>query len=580
MRSFRALADLFADLERTSSPSRRIALLAAFLKSLRPEEAGAVAYLLRGQVAAPFAGMEFGMAERLAAEAIAQADGSSVERVRRMLSSRGDLGSAAEQLQPAGSGHSGSILRVLRELRAIASLSGEHSQAAKRDALASLLADASGIEAKYLVRAVLGSQRLGVADMMYLRALAKAYASDKDARTLEAAYSTFSDLGEVSRRIVRGGVAALRNIAPQPGTPVRMMLAGRARDLREITRRMHGSMLIEYKYDGERVQIHRDRTGRILAFSRRATNITDQYPEVVEAIAHSKIPKGSILEGEIVAFDPHAQRLLPFQQLMQRRRKRHIEAYVRKVHVALFAFDLLLIGNRSLLNTALLKRRALLRRYCRPGGVIHLSECTLGARLAELERCFTEALASGAEGLMVKAASGPYQAGRRGWLWIKYKREYQARLADSFDLVIVGAMSGRGRRAGLYGSLILAAFDPAANRYYSLTKVGAGLSDRLLRELLSLLRPLRLSECHPLVESGIRADLWFRPAKVVEVTGADLTLSPVHTVARSRLHGQGLALRFPRFVRLRDDKSPEQATSVAEIYQMYRSSVSGSAARQ
>jgi DNA ligase-1 len=248
--------------------------------------------------------------------------------------------------------------------------------------------------------------------------------------------------------------------------------------------------------------------------------------------------------------------------------------------VALFAFDLLLIGNRSLLNTPLLQRRALLRQHCRPGGVIHLSECTVSASLADLRRCFSEALAAGAEGLVVKAASGPYQAGRRGWLWIKYKREYQARLADSFDLVIVGAMRGRGRRAGSYGSLLLAAFDPAANRYYSLTKVGAGLSDRLLRELPSLLRPLRLSECHPLVQTGIQADLWFRPAKVVEVTGANLTLSPVHTVARNRLRGRGLALRFPRFVRLRDDKGPEQATSVAEIYQMYRSAASASAARQ
>jgi len=248
--------------------------------------------------------------------------------------------------------------------------------------------------------------------------------------------------------------------------------------------------------------------------------------------------------------------------------------------VALFAFDLLLVGNRSLLNEPLLERRALLRQYCRPSGLIHLSDCTVSASLADVRRCFREALAAGAEGLVVKAASGPYQAGQRGWLWIKYKREYQARLADTFDLVVVGALRGRGRRAGSYGSLLLAAFDPVTNRYYSLTKVGAGLSDRLLRELPSLLRPFRLPQRHPLVETGISADLWFQPVRVVEVTGADLTLSPVHTVARNRLRGQGLALRFPRFIRLRDDKSAEQATSVAEIYQMYRSAASSSAARE
>lgn len=573
MQSFRALADLFQDLEHTRSSSRLIALLAGFLRSLRPEEAAAVAYLMQGEVAAPYAGIEFGMAERLVAEAIAQAYDSPVQRIRRMLSSIGDLGSVAEHLRADRVAGSSSILRVLASLRAIAAISGARSQTAKCSALASLLTQCSGIEAKYLVRTVLGSQRLGVADMTYLRALARAYTADDDRQAIEAAYNILSDLGELTRRLARGGVAALHHLAPRPGIPVRMMLAGRARDLREIARRMHGSMLIEHKYDGERVQIHRDRRGRILAFSRRATNITDQYPEVIQAIARSGIPNGSILEGEVVAFDPRAQRLLPFQQLMRRRRKHHIDLYVGKVRVALFAFDLLLIGSRSLLGVPLLQRRALLRQHCPPGGLIHLSECTVSARLADVRRCFTAALAAGAEGLVVKAASGPYQAGRRGWLWIKYKRDYQARLADSFDLVIVGAMRGRGRRAGAFGSLLLAAFDPLDNHYYSLTKVGAGLSDRLLRELPALLRPLRPSRCHPRVDTGIAADLWFRPAKVVEVRGADLTLSPVHTVARKRLHGQGLALRFPRFVRLRDDKSAEQATSVAEIYRMYRSAV-------
>lgn len=580
MRSFRALADLFQELERTRSSSRLIALLAAFLRSLRPEEAAAVAYLLRGEVAAPFAGIRFGMAERLVAQAIAQACGSSAKHISRLLSSLGDLGSVAQQLHQGSSGHSGSILHVVAKLRAIAALSGTRSQAAKCSGLAALLAQTSGIEAKYLVRTVLGSQRLGVADMTYLRALAKAYTRSVDWTGIEAAYNILSDLGEVSRRVARGGLAALRNVIPRPGIPVRMMLAARAHDLREIAARMHGTMLIEHKYDGERLQIHRDRDGHVLAFSRRATNITDQYPEVIKAIAAGPIPNRSILEGEVVAFDPAAQRLLPFQQLMQRRRKHQIEAYAAKVRVALFAFDLLLIGNRSLLNEPLLERRSLLRRYCPPRGVIHLSECTESTSLADVQRCFTAALRAGAEGLVVKAGSGPYQAGRRGWLWIKYKREYQSRLSDSFDLVIIGAMRGRGRRARSFGSLLLAAFDPTSNRYYSLTKVGAGLSDRLLRELPSLLRALRVPRCHPLVETGIRADLWFRPVKVVEVTGADLTLSPVHTVARKRLHGQGLALRFPRFVRLREDKSAEQATSVAEIYRMYRSAASSSAARQ
>jgi DNA ligase 1 len=193
--------------------------------------------------------------------------------------------------------------------------------------------------------------------------------------------------------------------------------------------------------------------------------------------------------------------------------------------------------------------------------------------VADVERYFRDALAQGAEGVMIKAASGPYQAGKRGWLWIKFKREYQKQLAHTFDLVVVGALQGKGRRARSYGSLLLASFDPAANKYYTLTKVGAGFSDRLLRSLPRLLKPLAIREKHRLVETGMAADVWFEPAKVVEVAGAELTVSPVHTAAHQHLKRGGLALRFPRFVRFRDDKTAEQATSVEEIYDMYKSAM-------
>ena len=194
-------------------------------------------------------------------------------------------------------------------------------------------------------------------------------------------------------------------------------------------------------------------------------------------------------------------------------------------------------------------------------------------RHCRVERYFREALAYGAEGVVIKAADGPYQAGKRGWLWIKFKREYRKQLADTFDLVVVGALHGKGSRARSYGSLLLASFDPATNKYYTLTKVGAGFSDETLRSLRKLLKPFVISEKHRLVETAMKADIWFEPVKVVEVTGAELTISPVHTVARQRLQHGGLALRFPRFIRVRDDKAAEQATSIEEIYDMYRSTM-------
>jgi DNA ligase-1 len=200
-----------------------------------------------------------------------------------------------------------------------------------------------------------------------------------------------------------------------------------------------------------------------------------------------------------------------------------------------------------------------------------LSKYTASSDIAVAEHYFRQTLADGAEGVVIKAADGPYQAGKRGWLWIKFKREYQKQLADTFDLVVVGALRGKGRRVGSYGSLLLASFDPATNRYYSLTKVGAGFSDKMLRSLPKILEPYVIRGKHRLVDTGMQADVWFEPIKVVEVAGAQLTVSPVHRVACGLVKRGGLALRFPRFVRFRDDKTAEQATSVREIYDMYRS---------
>ncbi len=576
MRAFGELAEVFQKLEHTSSSSALVAILAAFLSRLNPEEAKAVAYLLRGEVAAPFEALEFGMAERMVARAMAIAYAISEQRVIRLLAVAGDLGTAAERLAGAKRGDARTILSVFDALRKIAQTSGKGSQQLKRAKLAQLLSDASAIEAKYIIRTVLGSHRIGVADMTFLRALAKAYTgSIENRKFVEAAYNVLSDLGEVSRRMARAGLAGLKRVMPIPGTPVRMMLAARVHDLNEVPTHMRGEMFIEYKYDGERVQIHRDGNGAVHVFSRRLERITHQYPEIIDAFAKSDVPKNTILEGEIVAFDFKTEHLLPFQTLMQRRRKHDIPTYIKEITIALFAFDLLLLKNRNLLDRPLSERRRLLERCIKRSRRIRLTKHIAGSDIAVAKLYFRQALADGAEGVVIKAADGAYQAGKRGWLWIKFKREYQKQLADTFDLVVVGATRGKGGRAGSYGSLLLASFDPATNKYYSLTKVGAGFSDKILRSLPKIFKSYVIREKHRLVDTGMRADVWFEPAKVVEVSGAQLTISPVHTVARGLIKRGGLALRFPRFVHFRDDKTAEQATSVREIYDMYRSATRG-----
>jgi len=581
MRAFRQLAEVFQKLERTSSSSTLVALLAEFLSRLSPDEAKAVAYLLRGELAPPFESLEIGMAERMAVHAVADAYSAPQQRVERLLATTGDLGTVAEALAAGNRGRAASILFIFNELRGIARIAGKGSQAEKCRRLARLLSSTSALEAKYIIRTILGAHRIGVADMTFLRALAKAYTgSTENKQAAEAAYNVLSDLGEISRRMARSGLAGLKRIVAVAGIPVRMMLASRVHDLTEVPLHMRGKMLIEYKYDGERVQIHCDGSGQVQAFSRRLERITHQYPEIIDAVLKSGVPRNTILEGEIVAFDIEADRLLPFQTLMRRRRKHDVSTYVKKIPIALFAFDLLLVRNRSLLDEPLSKRRKLLESCVRRSRVIHWSEYTVSSDIAVVESSFRDALAHGAEGVVLKAAAGRYQAGKRGWLWIKYKREYQKQLADTFDLVIVGALYGKGHRAGSYGSLLLAAFDPAANRYYTLTKVGAGFSDKILGGLPKLLRLLVIPEKHRLVDTRMVADVWFEPAKVVEVAGAELTVSPIHTVAHNLLKRGGLALRFPRFVRFRDDKTAEQATSVREIYDMYRSATAKRARRR
>jgi len=578
MRAFGELAEVFQKLERTSSSSVLVAILAAFLSRLNPDEAKVVAYLLRGQVAAPFESLEFGMAERMVARAMTIAYAAPEQRVDRLLAIAGDLGTAAERLAGAKRGDAKTILSVFDELREIAQTSGKCSQRLKFAKLAQLLSGASAIAAKYIIRTVLGSHRIGVADMTFLRALAKAYTgSIENQRFVEAAYNVLSDLGEVSSHLARSGLAGLKRVMPIPGTPVRMMLASRVHDLDGVPMHMRGEMFIEYKYDGERVQIHRDGNGDVHAFSRRLERIAHQYPEIIDAFARSDLPKNTILEGKIVAFDFKADHLLPFQTLMTRRHKHDIPTYIKKVTIALFVFDLLLVKNRNLLDQPLSERRRLLRRCIGQSRLVRLSKYTASSDAAVAEHYFRQALADGAEGVVIKAADGPYRAGKRGWLWIKFKREYQKQLTDRFDLVVVGAVRGKGHRAGSYGSLLFASFDPATNRYYSLTKVGAGFSDEMLRSLPKILEPYVIRGKHRLVDTGMQADVWFEPIKVVEVAGAQLIVSPVHRVAHDLIKRGGLALRFPRFVRLRDDKTAEQATTVREIYDMFRSATQGGA---
>jgi DNA ligase 1 len=276
-----------------------------------------------------------------------------------------------------------------------------------------------------------------------------------------------------------------------------------------------------------------------------------------------------------VAVDPNTDEIRPFQELMHRRRKYGIAEMIHRYPVALFAFDLLYAKGRDLTGLPYPERRRALSQALAPSTRLHLATQTAVHTVQELQAFFTEAIAAGCEGLVCKsvARDSIYQAGARGWLWIKYKREYRTELQDTLDLVVVGAFHGRGKRRGTYGALLLAAYDASKDVFPTVCKVGTGFTDADLAELPKRLDPYHSDKRPARVDSKIEPDVWFAPGLVLEVTGAEITLSPVHTAGWGKVQKEaGLALRFPRFTgRYRDDKAPEDATTVEEIWELFQS---------
>jgi DNA ligase 1 len=575
---YEIVAEAYRDLEAASGRLALIDRLAELFRQTSAELLPTVALLCQGQIAPDFAGVELGMAERLAARTVAQAAGAPVERVMAGLRDTGDLGLAAEQLlgeldpdRPATL----EVGTVFDGLHEIARAEGEGSQGRKLAGLTDLLGQATPLEARYLVRTVTGSLRLGIGTATILDALAEVHAGGRKVRpVLERAYNICSDLSLVAATLVSGGLAEIERMEVRAGNPVRPMLAQRMSSSAEILAKLGGTCAAEYKYDGIRVQAHRTADGRLELYTRRLDRVSTQFPEVVELLDQSLGPREAILEGEVVAADPASGELRPFQDVMFRRRKYGIAQATKDFPVSMFCFELLYADGTDLTRLPYLERRARLAEAITPSPRLRLTTAEQVGDEAALEATFEQAVAEGCEGVICKSLSPTvgYQAGARAWSWIKLKRDYRSELTDTLDLVVVGGLAGRGRRAGMYGALLLAVYDPAGERFQTICKCGTGLSDAELAGLPARLAPLAKAQRPARVDSLWAADVWFEPTLVVEVLAAELTLSPHHTAGWGLLkEDAGLALRFPRFTgRWRDDKAPTDATTVEEAVAMYR----------
>ncbi len=586
---FIEVAKTFNMMERITSRTQLTMTLVSLIRKTPPNVIDKLVYFIQGKLGPEWKDIpELGVGEKLLIKAIALAYKVPEERVNKMYKQIGDLGSVAERLSTAYREKAGkasltaflgveekplTLGRVYQTLLRVAYAQGENSRDLKLRLVAGLLSDAKPLEAKYIVRFVEGRLRVGIGDATVLDALSIVYGGGVHAREIvERAYNLRADLGFIARTLATRGLEALREIKPAVGIPVRPMLAERGRDPAEILRKVGGRGLVEYKYDGERGQIHKD-GDKVIIFSRRLEDITRMYPDVVDMVRkHVKVGR-AILEGEIVAIDPETMELRPFQVLMQRKRKYDIHRVMKEVPVAVFLFDMILRGEEDLTQKPLPERRRNLEESVEPGETFQLAKNIITNDADELWRFFLEAIENGAEGVMVKAVheQSVYRAGIRGWLWVKLKKDYKSEMSDTVDLVVVGAFYGRGKRGGKLSSLLMAAYNPENDVFRTVCKVATGFTDEDLEKMQEMLSPHIIPHKHPRVDSRVTPDVWIEPRFVAEILGAELTLSPMHTCCLGKVKpGVGISIRFPRFIRWRPDKRPEDATTEDELYEMYR----------
>ncbi|MBI4503135.1 MAG: ATP-dependent DNA ligase [Gemmatimonadetes bacterium] len=569
---FSELATAFARLEATPGRTASARLVADLLAGTARAEIPPVVYLLQGQLRPPYEGVELGIGERLLARVLAQAYRVPEAQVARRYRSAGDLGLVAERLAGERLRSRLTVAGAYRSLLEIPRASGAGSTTRKTNLLAALLGAATPVEARYLVRIVQGRLRLGVGDATIIDAAAAGALGDRGKRKLiEQAYNVRSDLGSVLQLAYARGASGLARIGPKVGIPVRPALAQRLRSAEDIIERL-GTVQAEPKYDGFRLQFHRD-GDRVWAFSRRLEDVSEMFPDLTAAVRRQLRARRAILEGEAVGYDPRTGRFLPFQLTMTRKRVYGVAEAASRHPLRLFAFDLLYADGDDYLHRPQEERRRRLVALVRGSAddPVVVTEAIRTSRADELQEYFETMLGQGLEGIVAKRPDAPYRAGARGYDWVKLKRAYQSRISDTVDVVLVGYLAGRGARAELgIGSLLGAVYDPEGQRFRTVAKIGSGPSERQWKELRAMLNRSAVRSRPASVDSLIVPDVWVEPRLVVEVLADEITRSPRHTCGK-RGKEPGYALRFPRMLDgVRVDRTPETATTEREVLDLYR----------
>ena len=577
---FSILSDSLEKMELTSKRLELTDILVELLKKTPIETMSKIIYLIQGKLRPNFEGVEIGIAEKLVIRAISKSSGSTIKKIESDYNDGGDLGKTAanilkQKTQTTFAAETITLERVYDTLLKISKLEGKGSQDMKIKYISSLLNDATPIESKFILKILLGTLRLGIAENTVMDALAIAFTNKKENRGLvENAYNVSSDLGLVSEILSQEGIEGILKFKVSMFSPIRPMLADRVKSEQEALKRIENEFAAEYKLDGERAQIHK-KNNKIILFSRSLENITEYYPDVVEKISESINADEGIFEAEIVAINENTGDFLPFQELMHRRRKYKLEKAVSDYPITVNFFDVLYFNGNNCLDEPYQERRKKLKNIIKENSFAKLVPMSIVKNEDDISDIIENSINSGCEGLMLKVLTAPYRAGSRGSNWLKLKREYQNELGDSLDLVVIGAFFGRGRRTGKYGTLLLATYNSESDTFPSICKVGTGFSDESLDQLFQILSNKVILKKNPRVDSSMDADIWFEPELVIEIVASEITLSPIHKTGLDYVRkNTGFALRFPKFTgKIRTEKLADDASTDEEVMALYKNQI-------
>lgn len=567
---FKELAKYIEEIELTSSRNKITELLSSLFKKLSESEISETIFLLQGRLVPLYESKEFGMAEKLIVNSAVDAFKIEKDKFNLELQKIGDIGSTVELFKKINllNDEHLSINEVFKQLTILADSSGKGSQDTKIKILSNLISKLDPLSTRYLVRIPINTLRLGFSDMTILDSLSWMIKGDKSLRPLlQHSYHVKPNLGNIASILKRKNwEEELKKIEPEVFTPIIMMRAERMSSGEEIIKKI-GICAIEPKYDGFRLQIHKQ-GDKVKMYSRNLDDVSHMYPDIIEGINKQIREKSLIIEGEAIGFNPKTGEYLSFQDTVQRKRKYDIELMKKTIPLRLFVFDLLYLDGKSYINQEFDIRRKKLEEILKiksKNNRIRLAPQTIEKTGIEIEKKFDKAVADNLEGIIAKKTTGIYKPGAREWNWIKFKKSYSSKIDDTIDCLIMGYDFGKGKRTKFgIGAFLAGIYDDKNNTYLTVAKIGTGLTDEEWIELKKRSNK-NITKQKPksyIINDQIKSDVWIEPSIVVEIKADEITKSP--------LHSSGLALRFPRLEKFRDDKQPSDSTNLLELRNIFK----------